>query len=71
MFLQRFQRFAGWRAIWVHPPAASGAAFDMLSADASMPVTAEAEVDRVAEAQMQTLSGKLKKKRKKRIKEKE
>ena len=43
---------AGWRAIWVHPPACAGSSFDMASVDKSTPsLSVEAEVDRVAEAQ--------------------
>lgn len=43
---------AGWRAIWVHPPACAGSSFDMASVDKSTPsLSVEAEVDRVAEVE--------------------
>ena len=47
---------AGWRAIWVHPPACAGSAFDMASVDkATGAIPVEAEVDCVAEANRRML----------------
>ena len=43
---------AGWRAIWVHPPAGAAGAFDVSGAAKASkgPVVPEAEVAKVAEA---------------------
>ena len=44
---------AGWRAIWVHPPAGAAGAFDVSGAAKAAPkgpVVPEAEVAKVAEA---------------------